>query len=112
MTAEGYISDIAHRLNIPIDELRHRNLYHEGMDTHFQQTLTRELLLLSCPALTCKDYHVPEIIEDVRAKTNYAQRRQAIDEFNSKHPFRKVRALMVGLQLFICRIARSLSPAD
>jgi xanthine dehydrogenase/oxidase len=95
LTAEGYISDIAHRLNIPIDELRHRNLYHEGMDTHYQQTLTRELSPLSRLKLICKDYHVPQIIEDVRAKTNYAQRRQAIDEFNAKHRFRKVGGLRV-----------------
>ncbi|KAL5358559.1 Molybdopterin-binding domain of aldehyde dehydrogenase-domain-containing protein [Aspergillus floccosus] len=74
--AESYMNAIAEGLNIPIDELRRRNLYKEGQLTPFLQRID-------------EDWHVPLLLEQVREEAKYDERRKAIQEFNAQHRWRK-----------------------
>jgi len=74
--AESYMSAVAEGLNIPIDELRFKNLYKVGEHTPFLQKID-------------EDWHIPMMMEQVRKEVDYDNRRAAIEKFNSEHKWRK-----------------------
>ncbi|KAG4440065.1 hypothetical protein IFR05_004458 [Cadophora sp. M221] len=74
--AESYMSAVAEGLDIPIDELRFKNLYKVGEHTPFLQKID-------------EDWHVPMMLEQVRNEVDYDSRRAAIEKFNSEHTWRK-----------------------
>lgn len=74
--AESYMSVIAERLNIDIDELRLRNLYKQGELTPFLQTIDA-------------DFHIPTMLEQLGENANYENRKKEIEVFNSKNRYRK-----------------------
>ncbi|GAB1211395.1 hypothetical protein ATERTT37_000509 [Aspergillus terreus] len=74
--AESYMNAVAEGLNIPVDELRRRNLYKEGQRTPFLQRID-------------EDWHVPLLLQQVREEAKYDERRKAIQEFNAQHRWRK-----------------------
>ena len=73
---ETYMTAIAEGLNIPIDELRWKNLYKEGHHTPFLQKIDQ-------------DWHVPMMLSQVRKEVNYDVRKAAVQKFNSEHKWRK-----------------------
>ncbi|KAF2497461.1 xanthine dehydrogenase [Lophium mytilinum] len=73
--AESYMSEVADHLNIPVEKFREINMYKPGEETHFNQEL--------------KDFYVPLMYQQVQDESNYAQRRQAIEEFNATHKWNK-----------------------
>lgn len=74
--AESYMNAVAEGLDIPVDELRRRNLYKEGQMTPFLQRID-------------EDWHVPLLLEQVRVEARYDERRRAIEQFNAEHRWRK-----------------------
>ena len=72
---ETILSEVADVINVPIDQIREMNLYHEGDRTHFNQVLI--------------DYHVPELVDQIRGESSYAERRESVDAFNKSHKFKK-----------------------
>lgn len=73
--AESYMSEVADRLDIPVERLREINMYKFEEETHFNQKLT--------------DWHVPLMYKQVQDEFQYAKRREAISEFNESHKWRK-----------------------
>ena len=73
--AETYMEEIADHLAIPVDKLRHINMYKPNDRTHFKQAL--------------KDWHVPLMYEQILQGSGYAERRQAVDDYNAKHTWKK-----------------------
>lgn len=75
--AETYIEEIADHLGIPAETLRERNMYspERNMVTHFNQEI--------------KDWYVPLMYAQVQSESQYAQRRQAIEEYNKTHKWNK-----------------------
>ena len=73
--AETYMEEIADHLAIPVDKLREINMYEPNDRTHFKQAL--------------KDWHVPLMYEQILQGSNYAERRQAVDDYNTKHKWKK-----------------------
>jgi xanthine dehydrogenase/oxidase len=73
---ETYMTAVAEGLNIPIDELRWKNLYKQGDITPFLQKID-------------EDWHVPMLLEQVRKEVNYDERKAAIENFNAEHKWRK-----------------------
>lgn len=73
--AESYMSEIADRLGMPVEELRQINFYKAGEETHFNQAL--------------QDWHVPLMYQQVQEESDYANRRKAVTEFNSANKWRK-----------------------
>lgn len=73
--AETYMEEIADHLAIPVDKLREINMYKPNDRTHFKQAL--------------KDWHVPLMYQQVLQGSDYAERRQAVDEFNAEHKWKK-----------------------
>ena len=73
--AETYMEEIADHLAIPVDKLRQINMYKPNDRTHFKQAL--------------KDWHVPLMYEQILQGSDYAERRQAVDDYNAKHKWKK-----------------------
>ncbi|CAK7219419.1 hypothetical protein SBRCBS47491_003837 [Sporothrix bragantina] len=73
--AESYMSEVADRLGMPVEQLRAINMYKDGELTHFNQTIT--------------DWHVPLMYEQLRKSTDYDNRRTSVAEFNKEHKWRK-----------------------
>ncbi|PLB51501.1 xanthine dehydrogenase, partial [Aspergillus steynii IBT 23096] len=74
--AESYMSAIAEGLSIDIDDLRRINLYQPGQRTPFLQTIDT-------------DWHVPILLDQVRAESDYDNRKASIAKFNASHKHRK-----------------------
>ncbi|KAL2812186.1 Molybdopterin-binding domain of aldehyde dehydrogenase-domain-containing protein [Aspergillus granulosus] len=74
--AECIVYAIAEKLNIPVDEVRRRNLYEIGQRTPFHQVID-------------EDWHVPMLLEQVRQEARYDERRREVEVFNAKHRYRK-----------------------
>ncbi|RPA90528.1 xanthine dehydrogenase [Choiromyces venosus 120613-1] len=66
--AECIITAIADHLEMSVDELRGKNLYKEGQLTPFLQPL--------------EGWHVPQIITQLKAESDYDARIQQLEEFN------------------------------
>lgn len=73
--AESYMSEVADRLDIPVERLREINMYKSEEETHFNQKLT--------------DWHVPLMYKQVQDEVQYAEKREAISKFNESHKWRK-----------------------
>ncbi|ORY60099.1 xanthine dehydrogenase [Pseudomassariella vexata] len=73
--AESYMSEVADRLGMPVERLREINFYQDNDETHFNQTI--------------QDWHVPLMYKQVLEESDYANRRTAIEKFNSEHKWRK-----------------------
>ncbi|RFU29765.1 hypothetical protein B7463_g6582, partial [Scytalidium lignicola] len=73
--AETYMSEIADRLDIPVEKLREINFYKPLEETHFNQPL--------------KDWHVPIIYKQVQEESSYVERREAVTKFNETHKWKK-----------------------
>lgn len=73
--AESYMSEVADRLDIPVERLREINMYKFEEETHFNQKLT--------------DWHVPLMYKQVQDEFQYAKKREEISKFNESHKWRK-----------------------
>ncbi|CAG8979151.1 hypothetical protein HYALB_00000285 [Hymenoscyphus albidus] len=73
--AESFMSEIADRLNIPVERFREINFYQPNEETHFSQSL--------------KDWHVPIMYKQVLEETKYEERRDAVTKFNDSHKWKK-----------------------
>ena len=73
--AETYMEEIADHLAIPVERLREINMYKPDDRTHFKQAL--------------KDWHVPLMYQQVLQGSDYAERRQAVEEYNAEHNWKK-----------------------
>ncbi|KKZ68000.1 xanthine dehydrogenase [[Emmonsia] crescens] len=74
--AETYMSEIADRLNIPVETLQEVNMYKRGDKTHFNQELDA-------------DWYVPLMYRQVMDESDYASRRAAVTEYNRTHKWSK-----------------------
>jgi xanthine dehydrogenase/oxidase len=74
--SESYMTAVAEGLEIPVDELRWKNLYKPGELTPFLQKID-------------EDWHVPIMLQQVRKEVNYDIRKEAIEKFNAEHKWRK-----------------------
>lgn len=75
ITAEHYLEAIATHLSLDIDHVRRINLYEEGQRTQYHQ-----------PVL---DWHVPRMLDECRAESDYDARRAAVEKFNKEHKWKK-----------------------
>jgi len=73
--AETYMSEVADRLGMPVDQLREINMYKPEEKTHFHQSL--------------EDWHVPLMWKQVKESFNYTQKQQEIETFNASHKWQK-----------------------
>ncbi|KAF9876609.1 xanthine dehydrogenase [Colletotrichum karsti] len=73
---ESVMYKISEALHIDVDELRRRNLYEVGQRTPFLQEIT-------------DDFHVPTMLEQLTATSEYEKRKAAIREFNTKNRWKK-----------------------
>ncbi|KAI1084003.1 xanthine dehydrogenase [Whalleya microplaca] len=73
--AETYITEVADRLGIPAEKFREINFYKSNDETHFNQPL--------------QDWYVPLMYKQVQEESDYANRRKAVDKFNTSHKWRK-----------------------
>ena len=73
--AESYMEEIADHLGMPVATLRAINLYKPNELTHFNQEL--------------KDWHVPLMYQQILEEAEYDRRRKAVDEFNTRHKWKK-----------------------
>ncbi|KAH6695402.1 xanthine dehydrogenase [Plectosphaerella plurivora] len=73
--AETYMSEVADRLGMDVEQLRQINFYQPKEKTHFNQEIT--------------DWHVPLMYEQVQRETNYPVRRALVTEFNNGNKWRK-----------------------
>ncbi|PWW71580.1 xanthine dehydrogenase [Tuber magnatum] len=73
--AECIMTAVADNLKMSVDELRWKNLYKEGELTPFLQPL--------------EDWHVPLIITQLKAESDYDNRVQQVEEFNRTHKWKK-----------------------
>ncbi|KAJ2598131.1 hypothetical protein GGF39_002768 [Coemansia sp. RSA 1721] len=72
---ESMLCEIADKLGKHVEEIRALNMYRKNDVTPFSQTLD--------------DWNVPRMWEQLGDSAQYAERRRAVDEFNSKSRFRK-----------------------
>jgi xanthine dehydrogenase/oxidase len=73
---ETFMYAVAEGLDISVDELRLKNLYKEGDHTPFLQDID-------------EDWHVPMLLEQVRAEAKYDERKAAIEKFNAQNKWKK-----------------------
>lgn len=74
--AETYMTAVAEGLNIPIDDLRIKNLYKQGDLTPFMQRIDQ-------------DWHIPRLMANLREECNFDARRKNICHFNKTHKWKK-----------------------
>lgn len=97
--AEHYIEAIADKLNRDPDDVRLLNLYKEGRSHRYfwassRKSVTSDLFLIVTGEKTpyhqqVLDWHVPRMLKDCRAESEYDRRRAEIDVFNKEHNWRK-----------------------
>ena len=87
MIVEDWIDKIALRLSLPPEEVRRRNLYQEGMYTHFNQKL------VNCTLEKCW-------LENEKL-SNYSQMKQEVAEFNQKNRWKKRGLAMIPVKFGI-----------
>ncbi|KAI9024730.1 putative xanthine dehydrogenase HxA [Hyaloraphidium curvatum] len=73
--AESYIEKIAHTLKMDVDRVREINLYTEGQRTPFHQQVL--------------DWHIPRMIKECAAESDYVRRKAEVAAFNKTHRWRK-----------------------
>jgi xanthine dehydrogenase/oxidase len=94
---ESMMSEVADKLGMSVDKFREINLTYEGERTHFNQIL--------------QDYHVPQMLKAVREEADFETRRQAVDEFNQRHRFKKRGLAMIPTKFGISFTAIFLNQA-
>jgi len=78
--AEVWMSDVARVCGLGQDVVRELNFYTEGQTTHFNQEL--------------EDCQIQSVWGQLKERSDFAARRAAVDEYNTKHRWRK-RALAI-----------------
>ena len=73
--AESYMEEVADQLKMPVEQLRHINMYEPGDKTHFGQSL--------------KDWHVPIMYKQVKEESDYELRKAAVENFNKQSKWKK-----------------------
>ncbi|KAH7366980.1 xanthine dehydrogenase, partial [Plectosphaerella cucumerina] len=73
--AETYMSEVADRLGMDVEQFREINFYQPREKTHFNQEIT--------------DWHVPLMYEQVKRESQYQVRRALVTEFNKGNKWRK-----------------------
>ena len=73
--AETYMEEIADHLGMPVERLREINMYKPHEITHFNQEL--------------KDWHVPLMYQQILDGTDYQERREAVEQYNHEHKWKK-----------------------
>jgi len=79
--SECIMTTIADRLGVDVEGLRYRNLYKEGQKTPFLQTLV--------------DWHVPEMMDDLKEACALEERKKEVAEYNRKSKYKKRGITMV-----------------
>lgn len=74
--AETYMTAVAEGLGIPIDELRMKNLYKENNITPFLQKID-------------EDWHIPQLLAELKNECDYATRKAEVEAFNGKNKWKK-----------------------
>ncbi|KAK5131501.1 hypothetical protein LTR08_000895 [Meristemomyces frigidus] len=95
--AESLMEEVADHLGMPVNELRERNMYASGQETHFKQEL--------------KDWYVPLMWKQVKEESEYARRRTEVDAFNKAHKWKKRGLAMVPTKFGISFTAIFLNQA-
>lgn len=95
--AETFMEEIADRLDIPVDELRVKNMYKANEQTHFNQEL--------------KDWHVPLMYQQVIDESSYRARREAVTEYNRTHKWSKRGLALIPTKYGISFTAKHLNQA-
>lgn len=75
MVTESWMSDIALKCRLPLEEVRQLNLYNEGDLTHFNQKL--------------EGFTLRRCWEECLVNSDYHSRRKLIDEFNQQNRWKK-----------------------
>jgi xanthine dehydrogenase/oxidase len=73
--AECFMEEVADHLKMPVEKLRHINMYKPGDQTHFNQEL--------------KDWHVPLMYKQVQDESDYWARKREVERFNESHKWNK-----------------------
>ncbi|KAA8909285.1 Molybdopterin-binding domain of aldehyde dehydrogenase-domain-containing protein [Sphaerosporella brunnea] len=73
--AECVVTTVADKLGIDVDEIRWKNLYKEGQLTPYLQPLV--------------DWHIPEIMEELKNTCSLEKRKAEVQEFNRKNKYKK-----------------------
>ena len=87
MIVEDWIEKIAMRLNLPPEEVRRRNLYQEGMKTHYNQKL------VNCTLEKCW--------LETEKLSNYDKMKAEVAEFNQKNRWKKRGLAMIPVKFGI-----------
>lgn len=95
--AETFMEEIADKLDIPVDELRVKNMYKANEKTHFNQEL--------------KDWHVPLMYQQVLDESSYRARREAVTEYNKTHKWSKRGLALIPTKYGISFTAKHLNQA-
>ncbi|KAJ9607417.1 hypothetical protein H2200_008490 [Cladophialophora chaetospira] len=74
--AETYMTAVAEGLDIPIDELRLKNLYKAKQLTPFLQSID-------------EDWHIPLLLSSLKAECDFERRKIAVATFNSRNKWKK-----------------------
>ncbi len=74
--AETYMTAVAEGLGIPIDELRLKNVYKENHLTPFLQKID-------------EDWHIPQLLSELKAECIYEKRRMEVEAYNSRNRWKK-----------------------
>jgi len=91
--AETIMYNIAEGLSMDIDSLRQRNLYTTGQHTPFFQKID-------------EDWHVPMLLHQLSASSNYDHRKSAVSSFNKTNRWKKR-----GISLIPCKFGLSFATA-
>jgi xanthine dehydrogenase/oxidase len=73
---ETYMTAVAEGLDIPIDKLRLKNLYQENHLTPFLQKIG-------------EDWHIPQLLTELKTECNYEPRKPDVQIFNTNNKWKK-----------------------
>ena len=74
--AETYMCAVAEGLDMSVDNLRTMNLYKENESTPFHQKIDQ-------------DWHIPQLLKQLREECSFDSRRCQVDSFNKSHKWKK-----------------------
>ena len=80
VVGEEMLDRVARFLGLPVDQVRERNFYREGVTPDRNQTHYGQPVV---------DNHLPELWAQLRTSSAYDLRRAELDAFNREHPLRK-----------------------
>lgn len=92
---ESVVSELAQALGLPAEEIRRRNMYAAGDLTHYGQRLT--------------DWRVPRLWDALQEEAGWRTRRDAVDDFNRGHRWKKRGLAMVPTKFGIGFSAKELN---